>query len=71
MTHEEKINYMQIASAIVGYNFNTKSLDMLVSIYELVIENKGKTDLDKITEVKFDVERRADLEKDTVTVSKS
>jgi hypothetical protein len=32
MTHEEKINYMKIAAGIVGYGFDTKGLDMLVSL---------------------------------------
>ena len=40
MTHEKKIDYMRIATGIVGYGFDPKGLDMLVSIYELVIDMK-------------------------------
>lgn len=58
MTHQEKINYMKIASGIVGYGFDEKGLDMLVSIYDLVIEKKGDTDLEQIISVQFVVEER-------------
>jgi len=60
MTHEEKINYMKIAAGIVGYGFDTKGLDMLVSLYELVIEKRGATDVKTITSVEFEVKKRAD-----------
>ncbi len=60
MTHEEKINYMKIATGIVGYGFDTKGLDMLVSVYELVIEKQGATHLDAVCKVEADVKRRAD-----------
>ena len=61
MTHEEKINYMKIATGIVGYGFEHKHLDMLVSIYELVIKNKGKTDLEMVCEIEAEVKKRADI----------
>ena len=49
---------MKIAAGIVGYGFDKKGLDMLVSMYELVIEKKGDTDLDSIIKVKYAVEER-------------
>jgi hypothetical protein len=58
MTHEEKINYMKIAAGIAGYGFDKKGLDMLVSMYDLVIEKKGDTDLDSIVKIKYAVEER-------------
>lgn len=61
MTHEEKINYMKIAAGIVGYGFDTKALDMLVSLYELVIEKQGETDLKTLCKVEADVKKRADI----------
>jgi len=61
MTHEEKINYMRIATGIVGYGFDPKGLDMLVSIYELVIEKQGKTDLKMICDIESEVKERADI----------
>ena len=60
MTHEEKINYMKIATAIAGYGFEHKILDMLVSIYELVIEKEGKTDLKMVCEIEAEVKKRAE-----------
>ena len=61
MTHEEKINYMKIAAGIVGYGFDTKGLDMLVSLYELIIEKQGETDLKTVCKVEADVKKRADI----------
>jgi hypothetical protein len=58
MTHEEKVNYMKIATGMVGYGFEKKGLDMLVSMYDLVLEKKGKTDLDSVVKVEFEVEER-------------
>ena len=58
MKHEEKINYMKIAAGIVGFGFDTKGLDMLVSMYDLVIEKKGDTDLNSIVKVECAVEER-------------
>jgi hypothetical protein len=61
MTHEEKINYMKIAAGIVGYGFDSKGLDMLVSLYELVIEMKGDADLKTISQVQAEVKKRDDI----------
>ena len=63
MTHEEKINYMKIATGIVGYGFDKKNLDKLVSIYELIIEKKEKTDLKSISKMEDEVNKRADIKK--------
>lgn len=60
MTHEEKIDYMRIAAGMVGYGFDTKGLDTLVSLYELVIEKQEKTDLKAICEVEASAKKRAD-----------
>jgi hypothetical protein len=58
MTHEEKINYMKIAAGIVGYGFDTKGLDMLVSLYDLVTKHEGDTDVKQIVKVQREVEER-------------
>lgn len=58
MTHKEKINYMKIAAGIVGYGFDEKGLDMLVSMYDLVLEKQGQTDLKQIVKVQYEVEER-------------
>lgn len=60
MTHEEKLNYMKIACGISGYGLDLKGMDMLISMYELVLSKKGKTALDHIVKVKMDVENRED-----------
>mgnify|MGYP000013346358 CR=1 FL=1 len=70
MTHEEKINYMKIASSIVSYGFDEKGLDLMVSIYELVIEKKGKTDIHTICSVKAEVEQRASNKKKSELLDK-
>lgn len=44
MEHEQKVNYMRIAAGIVGYGFDNKGLDMLVSLYELVIDLHSNKD---------------------------
>ncbi len=61
MTHEKKIEYMEIASKIVGFGFQEKDLDLLVSVYDLVVEKQGKTDLKMVLDVKKEVKARADL----------
>ena len=63
MTHEEKINYMKIAAGIVGYGFEPKGLDMLVSIYELIIEKKWDADLKTISEIEAAVNKRDAIKK--------
>ena len=51
---------MKIACGVVGYAFDPKGLDLLVSLYELVIEKQGKTDLTDIAKVEVEVKQRAD-----------
>lgn len=60
---EDKIKRMKIATGIVGYNFNRKDLDMLVSLYELVSKNKGKTDIHMIINEQSKVEKRESIRK--------
>ena len=61
MTHQEKINYMRIAMSIVGYKFEKTGLDMLISIYDLVNDKKGETDLESIIAIEQDVKKRAEI----------
>ena len=63
MTHEQKINYMRIAAGIVGYGFDNKGLDMLVSLYELVIEKQGETDMNSVCKIEAEVKNRDDIKK--------
>lgn len=58
MTHEEKVEYMRIAAGIVGYGLEKKGLDMLVSMYDLVLQKQGDTDLRSIINIQMEVEKR-------------
>lgn len=55
MTHRDKINYMDTALQIAGYKLNTEDIDMITSLYDLILEKKGGTDIDSITKIKFDI----------------
>ena len=58
MTHEQKLEYMNLAGGIVGFRFADKDLDMLVSTYELILEKQGRTDISDLCKVKADVNDR-------------
>lgn len=61
MTHEDKINYMRISAGICGYAFKNEQLDLLLSLYELVIDKKGNTSLDDTVKIESDVKKRSDI----------
>jgi hypothetical protein len=61
MTNEEKINYMRISAGICGFSFKNEHLDLLVSLYELVLKQKGRTKLDDVVSIELDVKKRADI----------
>lgn len=63
MTHEEKINFMRISAGICGYGFDHKGLDLLVSLYELVLEKQADSDLRSISKIEADVKQRDDVKK--------
>jgi len=58
MTHEQKINYMRISAGIAGFTMENKYLDLLVSMYELVMKKQGSAKLDEIVEVELQVRER-------------
>jgi hypothetical protein len=60
MTHQEKLNYMSAACGIAGFGFHAKDLDMIVSLYDLILKKKGKTDLRSIVALKLEVKERDD-----------
>lgn len=61
MTHDEKINYMRIAAGICTYGFTTQQLDLLVTLYELILEKKGKASVDDAVDAELAVKKRADI----------
>ncbi len=58
MTHEEKINYMRIASGISTFGFKHEQLDLLVSLYEHVMDKKGAANLKDILAIEVVVAKR-------------
>lgn len=70
MTHEEKINYMRIAAGICALGFTQKQLDLLVSLYELVIEKQGKANLEDAIGIESEVKKRADIKSKTDLLDK-
>ncbi len=63
MTHEEKINYMRIATGMAGFTIKNYHLDLLVSVYELVIEKEGKSSVDDVCKIEGGVRLREELRK--------
>lgn len=61
MTQEEKIEYMKMAAGLCNFGFSHEQLDLLVSIYELVIEEKGDTCLSKVFKLSREAEDRANV----------
>lgn len=59
MTHDEKINYMNIAAGICGFGFSREQMDLLVSLYEQVITKEGSADLRGLAKIQSEVEKRA------------
>lgn len=70
MTHEKKIDFMRIASGICGFGIPYKELDLLVSIYELVIEKQGEATLMDALKVQEDVKSRDDAKKKSELLDK-
>ena len=59
LTHEERIKYLQMAWTIVSrMPIDLKSIDMIVSLSDLINEKKGETCLKSICEVKKMVDKR-------------
>jgi hypothetical protein len=63
MTHEEKINYMRISTGLCCFSFKMEHLDLLVSLYELIIGKQGKTDLRDVIEVEYACKEREKVRK--------
>ena len=61
MEHKEKINYMRIASGIAGYGFKHEQLDLLVSLYELILVHEGESNIKHVVKIESEVKNRADV----------
>ena len=60
MTHDEKIAYMKISAGIAGFGITHAHLDLLVTIYEHVLETKGKGTIMDCVEIEDKVGKRAE-----------
>jgi hypothetical protein len=69
MTHNEKINYMRMATALCGFGIDVKHLDLLVSTYELILEKGGNADMQDCANVQALVEAR-EIDKKRIPVVK-
>jgi hypothetical protein len=58
MTHEEKINYMKIALGICSFSLKIEDIDLIVSIYDLVIDKKGSGNIHDVLKVQESVKDR-------------
>ena len=58
MTDKEKLNYMRIASAIIGYDLKEKDLDTVLSIHDLILRKKGKAGLKDIVKIEHEIEKK-------------
>lgn len=63
MTHEEKIEYMSLAMGLAHLGFSKEQLDLLVSMYELVVEKEGEADLKSMTAIVLACREREDRRK--------
>jgi len=63
MKHEEKINYLRIAANLCSFGFTNDQLDLLISLYELVLDKKGNSAIDDVARIEVAVKKRAEAEK--------
>ena len=53
-----KVEYMKIAAALCDFHIGEKELDLLVGVYELVMEKGGSATLEDVVGVKVGVDKR-------------
>ena len=58
MTQDDKISYMKVAAGIIGYTFEKKGLEMLVSIYDKILDKKGQTDLSDLVDIQISIDMK-------------
>ena len=58
MTDKEKLNYMRIASAIIGYDLKEKDLDTVLSIHDLILKKEGEADLEDVVKIEHEIEKK-------------
>ena len=58
MTQEQKINYLDTATRIASYCIAKQDLDIIISLYDLILKKGGKADVESICHIKFNVEEK-------------
>jgi hypothetical protein len=58
MKHEEKINYMKIALGICSFSLKIEDIDLIVSIYDLVLDKKGEANISEVFKIQQSVKDR-------------
>jgi hypothetical protein len=58
MTHEKKINYLRIASGICRFGIDNRNLDLLVSLYDGILEKEGNFSLHDASDIEVMVDER-------------
>ena len=58
MTQEEKIKYLDTATRVAGYCIAEQDLDIIISLYDLILKKGGKADIETICHIKFNVEEK-------------
>ena len=58
MTKEEKLKYLDIATRVAGYSIAKKDLDIIISLYELILKKGGDTDFESVFCLSFTIEEK-------------
>ena len=58
MTHEEKLNYMRLAAGMCNFGMTEDQLDLLLSLYDGVLEKEGKFSISDAIDIKVKVKER-------------
>jgi hypothetical protein len=58
MIEQKNINYVYSILSILGHNLEAKSIEMVLSAYELILQKGGKVDLDTILEMKKELSKK-------------
>lgn len=58
MTHEDKIKYLRIVTGIANFGFTNEQLDLLIRLYEHIIENQGDANIRDISAIEVAVTKR-------------
>jgi hypothetical protein len=70
MTKNVKVRYLDIAARICGFHMDIENLDLLISLYEGVLEKEGEFSLKDAAKIKTEVKDRQRKRNADSTLSK-